>query len=196
MTAAATVLAKPGKGKTPSPSTVLLRKAALIVEPPDKKDKDKEAPLTGAPRHAPRPAYWEFAQVVLKAMLKKNLSQSDLAREIWGTTKDSRGHDVARNRDRITDYVKGRAYPEPKNLEKLAEALELPIEALQIERSNKGVSRLASNQADVQLHLLAAEPDRCLLIVQKIISTKLALEIAKLINDERQADNADADLAA
>jgi len=153
------------------------------------KEKD-EAVSARALRSARRPEYWDFSQVVLKAMLKKKMSQSDLAREIWGTTKDSRGHDVARNRDRITDYVKGRAYPEPKNLEKLAQALELPIEALQIDRPTKGVSRIASSQADVQLLFLAAEPDRCLFICQKVISRKLALELARRI-DEAETEATD-----
>lgn len=42
---------------------------------------------------------------------------------IWGTTKDKRGYDVARNRDRIGHYLRGNSYPDRENLLKLADAL-------------------------------------------------------------------------
>lgn len=132
---------------------------------------------------APRPEYYDFAQIILKAMLRKKLSQSDLARAIWGDTKDARGYKVARNRDRITHYLKGRAYPEPGNLKKLAKALDLEIEALQVEKPVKGVAKIQGGSADVQLHILATEPTQCLLIVQKLLPTQLGLKIVQLINE-------------
>ena len=52
-------------------------------------------------------------------------NRSDLARRIWGTTKDSRGYQVAQNRDRIGVYLTGRAYPSMKTLWALGEVLEV-----------------------------------------------------------------------
>jgi transcriptional regulator with XRE-family HTH domain len=66
-------------------------------------------------------------------MLKQGLSASEVARRVWGSTKDKRGYDVARNRDRIGHYLAGTSYPEPENLQLLADALGLPIEDLAID---------------------------------------------------------------
>jgi len=50
-------------------------------------------------------------------------SGSDLARAIWGSTPDPRGYDVAKNRDTIWRYEKGKSRPSRKNLIVLATAL-------------------------------------------------------------------------
>ncbi len=44
----------------------------------------------------------EFGRRVHDLRMARGMSQSDLARAIGGTTKDARGYDVARNRDRIS----------------------------------------------------------------------------------------------
>lgn len=179
-TATATRRRHPPAAKSP-----LERKATVTVTSPDT---DHASALPPLPPLSTRPEYHEFSKIVLQAMLKKRMSQSDLAREMWGITKDSRGYEVAKNRDRITHYLKGRAYPEPKNLEALAKALDLPIEALQVDKPAKGITSRNTSQMDVQLHFLSTEPNRCLLVIQKVISTKLALEIANKINEEDQAE--------
>jgi transcriptional regulator with XRE-family HTH domain len=58
------------------------------------------------------------------------MSQSALAREIWGEQEDSRGYKVARNRDRISSYEAGKSVPEPHNLQKLADVLGMSVEEL------------------------------------------------------------------
>jgi transcriptional regulator with XRE-family HTH domain len=91
-----------------------------------------------------RPEYRPFAEALRAAMLRKDISASDLAREVWGTTRDKRGYEVARNRDRIGHYLNGTSYPEPANLELLAKALDVPVEELAIdpaERSNPSTRR-------------------------------------------------------
>jgi transcriptional regulator with XRE-family HTH domain len=72
----------------------------------------------------------KFAATLRAAMRVKGFSKSELARRVWGTTKDTRGYDVARNRDRIGHYLNGTSYPEPDNLVKLAEALGVAPEQL------------------------------------------------------------------
>lgn len=71
-------------------------------------------------------------------MARNNLSASEVARRVWGTMKDSRGYEVARNRDRIGHYLSGTSYPEQANLEALAQAVGLSVEDLQIERPETG----------------------------------------------------------
>jgi transcriptional regulator with XRE-family HTH domain len=88
------------------------------------------------PRHraTPRPEYRQFAETLKAAMTKLGITSSELARQIWGTMQDKRGYAVARNRDRIGHYLAGTSYPEDENLQKLADALGLPVETLAIER--------------------------------------------------------------
>ena len=71
-----------------------------------------------------------FPDRLYVARTRKGWSQSDLAREIWGTVEDARGYTVARNRDRISAYERGKATPERANLDALAQALGLPPEEL------------------------------------------------------------------
>lgn len=44
----------------------------------------------------PTPEYEDFARRLVDAMARKGMSQSDLARAVWGSTTDTRGRDVAR----------------------------------------------------------------------------------------------------
>ena len=53
----------------------------------------------------------EFAAWLAAQMAARGLNHSDLARAIWGTVPDTRGYDVARNRDRIGAYLRGNSYP-------------------------------------------------------------------------------------
>jgi transcriptional regulator with XRE-family HTH domain len=80
------------------------------------------------PRHNPgrltsRPELERFRANLLRAMTERNLTSSQLAREIWGTTTDTRGYKVARNRDRIAHYLAGTGYPTAPVLEKMAQVL-------------------------------------------------------------------------
>jgi len=79
--------------------------------------------------------YQHFAEQLAAAMKEQGLNASEVARRIWGTKKDRRNYDVARNRDRIGHYLSGRSYPEPENLRKLAEALGIPVEQLAMPES-------------------------------------------------------------
>jgi hypothetical protein len=57
----------------------------------------------------------EFATWLRRAMRKRKMNNSDVARALWGTIKDSRGYDVARMRDRIGHYLRG-SFPDGPNL--------------------------------------------------------------------------------
>jgi hypothetical protein len=68
------------------------------------------------------PIHKEFAVWLAAQMAARGFNHSDLARAIWGTIKDTRGYDVARNRDRIGAYLSGNSYPELDTVYALAEA--------------------------------------------------------------------------
>ena len=79
----------------------------------------------------------KFQHNLKELRVSKNLSQSDLARLIWGTMTDGRGYEVARKRDRISAYERGRASPEEENLAKIAEALGVTASELAPELSGQ-----------------------------------------------------------
>jgi hypothetical protein len=74
-----------------------------------------------------------FAQTLDRAMKKTGQSPSDVARKVWGTVKNKRGYDVARNRDRMSHYLAGTSFPTPDNLVRLAEAVGVSPEDLALD---------------------------------------------------------------
>ena len=53
------------------------------------------------------PTHKEFAEWLAAQMAARGFNRSDVARAIWGTVPDTRGYDVAKNRDRIGAYLQG-----------------------------------------------------------------------------------------
>jgi hypothetical protein len=78
----------------------------------------------------PEPLPPLFATALMDAMMgpigAEPITSSELAHRVWGTVKDTRGYDVARNRDRIGQYLRGKSYPTPENLQGIAKALGVP----------------------------------------------------------------------
>lgn len=64
-----------------------------------------------------------FAMGLRELMDDLEMTQADLARAVWGTTVDKRGYVVARNRDRISQYLKGSSLPSRPVLKRIAKAL-------------------------------------------------------------------------
>jgi hypothetical protein len=137
---------------------------------------------------APRPEFHAFAKRVREAMLAHQMSASDLARAIWGTVKDYRGYDVARNRDRIGHYLAGISYPEPENLKKLADALGLAMEELQIDQDVKlsgNPGREPKGIGEAQLTILSNRPGVSFLQLKALLPTEDALKIIAIYNNAR-----------
>jgi len=108
----------------------------------------------------------------------KGWSQSDLAKKLWGTTLDSRGYTVARNRDRISAWEMGRAAPTPDNLLLLSEALGVSP----VELAPDVVSRSAAHApAALSLQILEENPDQAHLRVNMVLPSDVASEIMGLI---------------
>ena len=71
------------------------------------------------------PIHKAFAEWLAAQMAARRLNHSDLARVIWGTVPDTRGYDVAKNRDRIGAYLRGSSYPSLDTKYALAEAFDV-----------------------------------------------------------------------
>ena len=97
------------------------------------KDAGTEAPRTTTqrvflPRNRARNQ--AFAARLRDAMNRGGLHPSEVARRVWGTTQDKRGHTVARSRDRIGHYLNAVSYPSPEIMARLAAAVGLSVEEL------------------------------------------------------------------
>ena len=137
--------------------------------------------------------YQHFAEQLAAAMKQHGLNASEVARRIWGTTKDNRNYDVARNRDRIGHYLSGRSYPEPENLRKLAEAVGLPVEQLAMpESDNPGPRNPRSQPPSGGIHLTSVPDQPNMMRVQfdRVLPTEQVAEMlqlwASLLKAEKQ----------
>jgi transcriptional regulator with XRE-family HTH domain len=116
----------------------------------------------------------EFSRRLTDLMARKGMSQSDLARAIWGSVEDNRGRNTARNRDRISHYVRGSQMPEPRTLLAIAKVLGVEMADL-----NPALDRTPNGQQDEQpiLTMVGGRPDLALLSVNRVVSMKVALEV-------------------
>lgn len=122
----------------------------------------------------------QFAKRLHRLMIDKQMSQSDLARRVWGSTTDGRGYDVAKNRDRISVYLKGQAIPDQKNLNRLAQALSVPVEDL---APDVVASNAQKENPEVQMTAIAGSTDKVYLRVNKLVPMALAAKIIGLLSE-------------
>lgn len=122
----------------------------------------------------------EFSKRLTDLMARRGLSQSDVARAIWGTVTDVRGRDVARNRDRVSHYVRGSQMPEPKTLSALAKVLGVELADLNPALDRDGVGRGAEQPL---LTVVGGRPDMAVLSVNRMVPMKVAVKILQLLSE-------------
>ena len=169
-------------------------------EEPNVRTRFRGRPTTAKAKDTGRAELQAFADALDALMKRAGIKPADLARMVWGTTVDSRGYTVPRNRDRIGSYLSAQSYPEPENLQKLAEALGVPVEELastrppaperpEVPRQNPPRRAPSeSNPGELVLTAIPAKPGRTILRVHRELSWKLAAHIHNLI---RQAEDAE-----
>lgn len=120
-----------------------------------------------------------FARKLTGFMAQKGFSQSDLARAVWGTVTDTRGRDVARNRDRISHYVRGSQMPESRTLKALAEALGVEVTDLS---PKIGTAGGAQKPPPYSFTVVGGRSDVAMLTVHHLVPTRLAAEIVMMLS--------------
>lgn len=127
----------------------------------------------------------DFARRLYDAMAKKHMNGSDLARLVWGsrdvTDKLGRTSNVARNRDRISVYLKGAGLPDPKNLSLIAKALGTTPEELAPEITGAAVEREAPTMSMVAV---AGHEDKVLLRINKLVPLEKAMAVLNILTKE------------
>ena len=120
-----------------------------------------------------------FSKQLHRLLLEKQMSQSDLARTVWGTTTDSRGYKVAKNWDRISAYLAGRSLPDQRNLLRIAKALGVEPETLAPEKAGALEER---DNPEIAMTVLAGHTDMVHLRVNKLVPLSLAAEVISLLS--------------
>jgi transcriptional regulator with XRE-family HTH domain len=116
----------------------------------------------------------EFSRNLYGAMRAKNLRASDLARLVWGAHPNG----SARNRDRISVYLNGKALPERENLEAIARALD--VEPNELLPSSKPIG----DEPEIQIVLIPHDPTHAVFKCNRRMSLVLACRLAALIAEE------------
>lgn len=145
----------------------------------------RRMPLTGGPSPIESLEMQQFGRRVHDLRVARGMSQSDLARAIWGTTKDKNGYDVARNRDRISQYEMGRSIPEPQNLKALAEALGTSVEDL---APGVVMSTIDREAPAIQITAVAGHMDRVHVVLNKLVPLTVAAKIIAIVSEDEAAN--------
>jgi hypothetical protein len=139
----------------------------------------------------PRPELAQFARTLLEAMLRKKMNASSVARAVWGTTTNKEGFTVAKNRDRIGQYLAGASYPKPETLVLLAKALDLDPASLRVDNL-PGAGPTARAQAmaptEVNMVVMAGYAGFALLQINKLLPVELCLSFLKQIHEHDMAN--------
>ena len=129
-----------------------------------------------------------FASRLQAARNAKGWSQSDLARDVWGEIETKAGRKVARNRDRISVYEMGKAWPDPHNLVKIAAALGVSPEELAPDITAATVER---QNPEIALMAVAGHADKVHLRINKLVSMNVATRIMVILDGgERPQESA------
>jgi transcriptional regulator with XRE-family HTH domain len=121
----------------------------------------------------------QFANRLHDARSAKGWSQSELARQVWGELTTKAGRKVARNRDRISTYEKGKSWPDPHNLKKIAEALGMTQAELAPDILGSTVER---QNPEFALTAIAGHADKVHLKVNKLVPGYIGTMVSQLLD--------------
>jgi transcriptional regulator with XRE-family HTH domain len=109
----------------------------------------------------------EFGRRLYALMLERNWNQSELARQ------------ADLGRDAVSGYVRGRQFPEPKSLEKLAKALHMKPQDL---LPNAAMRAIDSEVPAFEMKQAAGHPDKVWLRVNRMVSITQAAQVFAVLN--------------
>ena len=123
----------------------------------------------------------EFGKRLYQALLDADMSQSDLAREVFNETKEDprTGYEIVIGRDRISQYVKGRQFPEPRTFKKICEVLGKRAEELAPAMVGSTIER---ENPSFEIKMVGDRIDAVLLRINKIVPLALATKIGEMID--------------
>ena len=120
-----------------------------------------------------------FGRRLQQLLDQKGMNYSDLARLVWGKTTTKTGYEVAKNRDRISVYIAGKAVPDARNLKKIADVLGVEVSELAPERF--GDAMIEQQHPAYSLTKVQGESDKVFLRVNKLVPEQVAAKIMFLL---------------
>ncbi|MCE7902849.1 MAG: XRE family transcriptional regulator [Gammaproteobacteria bacterium PRO9] len=121
----------------------------------------------------------EFARRLQAEMQKRGWTQADLARAAFGSTKDSRGYNVARGRDRISVYLRGLQKPDQAHLGKIAAALSVTAEDLAPGLFANSIDR---EHPAFRVNVVPGHSDKAHLVINRLVPMAMAMKIGQMIS--------------
>jgi transcriptional regulator with XRE-family HTH domain len=121
----------------------------------------------------------DFGRRLQQILDQKGMNYSDLARAVWGKTTTKSGYEVAKNRDRISVYVSGKAFPDPRNLKKIADTL--GVEIADIAPEHVGDAMIDQQNPTYSITKVQGESDKVFLRVNKLVPEQVAAKIMFLL---------------
>jgi transcriptional regulator with XRE-family HTH domain len=125
-----------------------------------------------------------FGRRLAALLAERGMNQSDFARQVWGETVDEKGYRTAKGRDRISDYVNGRALPSPKLLKEMADALGMAQEDLAPDLATGAAAR---EKPAIAMSSPSGRPDLMHVQVDMLIPSELAPDLLTLLNKAKAA---------
>ena len=138
----------------------------------------RRLPSTSRPTPTNELVLQEFARRLYELMVARGWTQSELARRAFGTTTNKDGYTVAKGRDRIGVYIKGRSYPDPKNLKALADAFGMAPEDLAPDITAAAIDR---EKPEVAIQQVPGQRGRVHLKVDMLVPAALAAKVYALL---------------
>lgn len=114
----------------------------------------------------------EFGKRVYTLMMKRGWTQSDLARY------------AGLNRDAVSTYVRGTAFPTPQNVSRLAAALGVEVDQL---LPNQSMGAIDEDTPSFSMKASTNAPDKVWLQVNQLVSMSTAVRIATLLEQDHHA---------
>jgi transcriptional regulator with XRE-family HTH domain len=120
----------------------------------------------------------QFARRLRELTTSRGWSQSDLARAAFGSTVDRQGRTVARRRDSISAYLRGRAFPDSKSLAALCQALAVAPQDLAPFALAKGGG---DDEPMLEIRQLPNDPAKVWIRLNQLVAMTDALAISAII---------------
>lgn len=115
----------------------------------------------------------EFGRNLQRLLVERGLNQSELARR------------AEVGRDSISTYIRGRSFPEPKALAKVARALGVtPQELL----PNTIAAAIDSDQPSFEIKESSGNPGKMWMRMNRLVTTKQALQIMQILQNAVEED--------
>lgn len=120
----------------------------------------------------------QLSRQLVEVMMNKNLKQADIAAGVFGRDPKT---GYALGRDSVSQWVRGRSLPEPRNLQKLAEFLNVDRNELV---PPSAFSLRAHEDPAVELRQVAGEPGMAWLRINRACSSIAAAQTLDILNKD------------